>query len=67
MPVIDMKDYKMIVGDKVYNVLQIAFVLEDNGEGKPKVRFIEASYIDENGMVQIMNDVASKFQFVKRI
>lgn len=62
---IDMRDYKMIVEDKVYNVLQVVVCIDfNNGQ---EIKVIDAAYLDENGMVQLMRDEASKFQFVKRI
>lgn len=64
---INMTDYKMIVHERVYNVLQIMIKFDggsENSELKPK--FIEALYIDEDGMIKILRDEAWCFQFVRR-
>lgn len=65
---INMTDYRMIINERVYNVLQImidfAGPLE---EGKPpKSKFIDAVYIDEDGTIKTMRDEAWCFQFVRR-
>lgn len=65
---IDMTDYRMIINERVYNVLQImidfAGPLED---GKPpKAKFIDAVYIDEDGTIKTIRDEAWCFQFVRR-
>lgn len=64
---INMTDYKMIVHERVYNVLQIMIEFgggSENSELKPK--FIESVYIDEDGMIKILRDEAWCFQFVRR-
>lgn len=51
---INMTDYRMIINERVYNVLQIiidfAGPLEDGKPPKPK--FIDAVYIDEDGTIK---------------
>lgn len=69
---IDMSNYKMIYKDQVFNVLGIMINcrvnfqenLEKKGLDKPK--FIEATYLDENGEVAIVRDEAFMFKFVRR-
>lgn len=63
---INMTDYRMIINERVYNVLQImidfAGPLE---EGEPP-KLIDAVYIDEDGTIKTMRDEAWCFQFVRR-
>lgn len=65
---INMTDYRMIINERVYNVLQIminfAGPLED--EKPPKPKFIDAVYIDEDGTIKTIRDEAWCFQFVRR-
>lgn len=65
---INMTDYRMIINERVYNVLQImidfAGPLEEGEAQKPK--FIDAVYIDEDGTIKTMRDEAWRFQFVRR-
>lgn len=65
---INMTDYRMIINERVYNVLQIiidfAGPLEDGKPPKPK--FIDAVYIDEDGTIKTIRDEAWCFQFVRR-
>ena len=65
---INMTDYKMIVHERVYNVLQIMIEFGsgpvENSVLKPK--FIDAVYIDEDGMIKTLRDEAWCFQFVRR-
>lgn len=65
---INMTDYKMIVNERVYNVLQITIEFGggsvENSELKSK--FINAVYIDEDGMIKALRDEAWCFQFVRR-
>ena len=65
---INMTDYRMIINERVYNVLQImidfAGPLEEGELPKPK--FIDAVYIDEDGTIKTMRDEAWRFQFVRR-
>lgn len=65
---INMTDYRMIINERVYNVLQImidfAGPLEEGEPPKPK--FIDAVYIDEDGTIKTMRDEAWCFQFVRR-
>ena len=65
---IDMTDFKMIYKDRVYNVLQMMldFGIIQEGE-KPQPKFIDAIYIDENGMVASAHDEARCFQFIRNI
>lgn len=65
---INMTDYKMILHDRVYNVLQIMLTFgESKGETTPPpVKFIDAVYIDEDGNIKIVHDEAWCFQFVRR-
>lgn len=66
---INMTDYRMIINERVYNVLQImidfAGPLE---EGKPpKPKFIDAVYIDEDGVIRTIHDAAECFQFIRKM
>ena len=65
---INMTDYRMIINERVYNVLQIMIdftgLLED--EKPPKPKFIDAVYIDEDGTIKTIRDEAWRFQFVRR-
>ena len=74
---INMTDYKMIVHERVYNVLQIMIdfgsetVIDFGGKpveenNAPKPKFIDAVYIDEDGMIKTLRDEAWCFQFVRR-
>jgi hypothetical protein len=69
---IDMSNYKMIYKDQVFNVVGIMPILDFTGvnnaenNGFKKVKFIEASVIDENGELAIINDEAWMFKFVRR-
>lgn len=63
---INMKDYKMIYHDRVYNVLQIRIDFRVEEGATPKPRFIDAVYIDEEGMIKAISDEAWCFQFVRR-
>lgn len=66
---INMTDYKMIVHERVYNVLQIILDF-DRGPAEdgtpPQPKFIDAVYIDEDGVIKTMRDEAWCFQFVRR-
>ena len=65
---INMTDYRMIINERVYNVLQI--MIDFTGpveDGKPpKPKFIDAVYIDEDGTIKTIRDEAWCFQFVRR-
>lgn len=65
---INMTDYRMIINERVYNVLQI--MIDFAGplkEGEPpKPKFIDAVYIDEDGTIKTICDEAWCFQFVRR-
>lgn len=63
---INMTDYKMIYRDQVYNVLQICIDFFVNEGAAPKPKFINAVYIDEDGMIKAISDEAWCFQFVRR-
>ena len=63
---INMTDYKMIYHDRVYNVLQICIDFFVKEGAAPKPRLIDAVYIDEDGMIKVINDEAWCFQFVRR-
>ena len=64
---INMTDYRMILRGRVYNVLQIVLVTRfENGDDAPTVKYIEAVYIDEDGVIKTMRDEAWCFQFVRR-
>lgn len=63
---INMTDYKMIYHDQVYNVLQISIDVLVKEGATPKPRFIDAVYIDEDGMIKAISDEAWCFQFVRR-
>ena len=63
---INMTDYKMIYHDRVYNVLQICIDFFAKEGAVPKPKFIEAVYIEEDGMIKILRDEAWCFQFVRR-
>jgi hypothetical protein len=64
---IDMSNYKMIYEDQVFNVISIMPIFEllpETGLAKPK--FIEATYINENGEIAVIRDEAWTFKFVRR-
>lgn len=63
---INMTDYKMIYHDRVYNALQIRIDFRVEKGATPKPRFIDAVYIDEDGMIKAISDEAWCFQFVRR-
>ena len=67
---INMTDYKMIIHERVYNVIQIMIDFapyEENEEGKPpKPKFSAAVCIDEDGSVKVLRDEACCFQFIRR-
>lgn len=64
---IDMSNYKMIYKDEVFNVVGIIPSLyTEKADEVPKIKFIEASYIDENGELKIVKDEAWCFKFVRR-
>lgn len=64
---INMTDYKMIIHEKVYNVIQIMIEFGQCEEGKaPKPKFIDAIYIDEDGIIKAIHDEAWCFQFIRR-
>lgn len=65
---INMTDYRMILRDRVYNVLQIVLVtsFERESDG-PTVKYIEAAYIDEDGSIKFLRDEPQYFQFVRRV
>jgi hypothetical protein len=65
---IDMSNYKMIYKDQVFNVVGIIPMLYDGTvkDGIKKVQFIEASAINEDGNLIIINDEAWMFKFVRR-
>lgn len=67
---INMTDYKMIIHERVYNVIQIMIDFDpyaENEEGKPpKPKFIDAVYIDEDGTIKVLRDEAWCFQFIRR-
>ena len=63
---INMTDYKMIYHDMVYNVLQICINFLVKEGTAPKLKFIDAVYVDEDGMIKVISDEAWCFQFVRR-
>lgn len=65
---IDMSNYKMIYKDQVFNVVGIVPIFNMNSEDKgfKKIKFIEASVINEDGELAIINDEAWMFKFVRR-
>ena len=63
---INMTDYKMIYHDRVYNVLQIRIDFFAKEGVAPKPKFIDAVYVDEDGMIKVISDEAWCFQFVRR-
>lgn len=64
---IDMSNYKMIYKEQVFNVVGVIPTLyTESANEAPKIRFIEASYIDENGELRIVRDEAWCFKFVRR-
>lgn len=69
MTEVNMTGYKMIVGNRVYNVLQIMITaeLEDEKSETPTVTFIDAIYIDEDGSIKIIWGEAWRFQFVRAV
>lgn len=67
---INMTDYKMIIHERIYNVLQIMIdfgnePIEDRNAPNPK--FIDAVYIDEDGVIRTMHDAAECFQFIRKM
>lgn len=64
---INMTDYKMIIHERIYNVIQIMIDFAPYEEGKPpKPKFIDAVYIDEDGAIKVLRDEAWCFQFIRR-
>lgn len=64
---IDMVNYKMIYQDQVFNVLSIILTFGDFTEGNPpKPKFIDATFIDENGEIKTLRDEAWCFKFIRR-
>lgn len=64
---INMTDYKMIIHERIYNVIQIMIDFAPYEEGKPpKPKLIDAVYIDEDGAIKVMRDEAWCFQFIRR-
>lgn len=65
---IDMSNYKMIYKDQVFNVVGIVptFYNDSTNKGFKKIKFIEASIINENGELAIVEDEAWMFKFVRR-
>lgn len=63
---IDMSNYKMIYKEQVFNVVSIIPTFEIKTEGNPKMKFIEACFIDEDGELKIVRDEAWCFKFVRR-
>jgi len=64
---IDMSNYKMIYNEQVFNVVGIIpNIYAESTNEPPKIQFIEASYIDENGELKIVRDEAWCFKFVRR-
>lgn len=63
-----MSNYKMIYNDQVFNVIGVIPTFYEYSEDAVirKIKFIEASYIDESGELKIMQDEAWKFKFVRR-
>lgn len=67
---INMTDYKMIIHERIYNVLQIMIdfgnePIKDRNAPKPK--FIDAVYIDEDGVIRTMHDAAECFKFIRKM
>ena len=65
---IDMSNYKMIYKDQVFNVLHIMPTVDFSNENNQpnKVKFINATVINENGELAIVDDEACMFKFVRR-
>lgn len=64
---IDMSNYKMIYKEQVFNVVGVFPTINLESEtNTPEIKFIEASYIDENGEFKIVRDEAWRFKFVRR-
>lgn len=64
---INMTDYRMILHERVYNVIQIMIEFkEPEKDEAPKPKFIDAVFIDEDGQIKTVRDEAWCFQFVRR-
>lgn len=66
---INMTDYKMIIHERIYNVLQIMIDFGNEpakGTNAPKPKYIDAVYIDEDGVIRTIRDAAECFQFVRK-
>lgn len=66
---INMTDYKMIIHERIYNVLQIVIDFGNEsikGANAPKPKYINAVYIDEDGVIRTIRDDAECFQFVRK-
>ena len=65
---IDMSNYKMIYNDEVFNVISImpTFDYVEDANKAPKVKFIDATYLNENGELATVNDEAWMFKFIRR-
>jgi len=65
---IDMSNYKMIYKDEVFNVVNIMPTVDFGTKEPPviKVKFIQATYINENGELQMISDEAFMFKFMRR-
>jgi len=65
---IDMSNYKMIYKDQVFNVVSIMPTIDFNSEaqGIKKAKFIDATFLDENGELAFIHDEAMMFKFVRR-
>ncbi|MBP3578995.1 MAG: hypothetical protein J6K15_12870 [Lachnospiraceae bacterium] len=62
-----MTDYRMILHERVYNVIQIMIEFkEPEKDEAPKPKFIDAVFIDEDGQIKTVRDEARCFQFVRR-
>lgn len=64
----DMSNYKMIYKDQVFNVVDVMPTLAyyEQSDPRPKITFIEASYVDEYGELNIIRDESFMFKFVRR-
>lgn len=67
---INMTDYKMIIHERIYNVLQIVIDFGNEptkGVNAPKPKYINAVYIDEDGVIRTIRDAVECFQFIRKM
>ena len=63
---IDMTGFKMIYKDQIYNCLAMFHCSECCDDNKPKIVYLEVTFINLENRVELVRDDVSMFQFISK-